>query len=76
MEIKNLEVNKGKAAGRWSMEAKPDFVLAIGDDATDEDTFKAMPDSAYTIKVGDIHSAAKFSINAPEAVRSLLKELK
>ncbi|MEM8565498.1 MAG: bifunctional alpha,alpha-trehalose-phosphate synthase (UDP-forming)/trehalose-phosphatase [Bacteroidota bacterium] len=76
VEIKNLEVNKGKAAGRWINEVKPDFVLALGDDATDEDTFKAMPESAYTVKVGDIHSAARYSIQDPAAVRRLLRELK
>ncbi|MEM6358923.1 MAG: bifunctional alpha,alpha-trehalose-phosphate synthase (UDP-forming)/trehalose-phosphatase [Bacteroidota bacterium] len=75
VEIKNLEVNKGKTAGRWLAEMDPDFVVAIGDDATDEDTFKAMPDSAYTIKVGDMHSAAKFSIKDPRAVRKLLHDL-
>ena len=75
VDIKNLEVKKGKTARRWLAEMDPDFVVAIGDDATDEDTFKAMPDSAYTIKVGDMHSAAKFSIKDPRAVRKLLHDL-
>ena len=75
VEIKNLEVNKGKAATRFIAEIKPDFVLAVGDDATDEDTFKVMPDDAYTIKVGDNRSAAKFSMNDPSSVRTLLKAL-
>ncbi|MEM1408495.1 MAG: bifunctional alpha,alpha-trehalose-phosphate synthase (UDP-forming)/trehalose-phosphatase [Bacteroidota bacterium] len=75
VEIKNLEVNKGKTAGRWLTAMDPDFIIAIGDDATDEDTFKAMPDSAYTIKVGDVHSAARFSIKDPAAVRKLLIDL-
>lgn len=75
VEIKNIEVNKGKAAFKWTQNFKPDFILALGDDWTDEDTFKALPDTAYTIKVGDIHSAAKFSIESPEATRKVLKSL-
>ena len=75
VEIKNLEVNKGKAAMKWVQEKTNDFILAIGDDATDEDTFKALPDQAFTIKVGDIHSAARFSLMEPKQVRSLLKQL-
>ena len=49
--------------------------MAIGDDWTDEDTFKAMPDGAYSIKVGSSQSAAKFSLTSVEEVRSLLTEM-
>ena len=74
VEIKNLEVNKGKASARWVEAHKDtDFIMAIGDDWTDEDTFKAMPDHAYTIKVGDLRSGAKYSVRDHEAVRSLLE---
>jgi len=75
VEIKNLEVNKGKSALKWLNREEPDFILSIGDDWTDEDTFKAMPDEAYTVKVGDIHSAAKFSVSSYREVRDLLKAL-
>ncbi|RZK35546.1 MAG: hypothetical protein EOO57_08910, partial [Hymenobacter sp.] len=30
----------------------PAFALALGDDRTDEVTFRAMPPEAYTIRVG------------------------
>ncbi|PIB37048.1 bifunctional alpha,alpha-trehalose-phosphate synthase (UDP-forming)/trehalose-phosphatase [Reichenbachiella sp. 5M10] len=75
MEIKSTEVNKGRAAASWLKRYTADFVLAIGDDWTDEDTFKAMPDSAFTIKVGGNQSAAKYSILGPEKVRGLLRKL-
>ncbi|MEJ2006138.1 MAG: trehalose-phosphatase [Cyclobacteriaceae bacterium] len=69
-------MNKGKAAARWLDEAQEgSFVLAIGDDWTDEDTFKAMPDSAFTIKVGDRRSAARFSVKDHSAVRKILSDL-
>ena len=75
VEIKNLEVNKGKASARWLEKSKADFIMAIGDDWTDEDTFKAMPEGAYTIKVGDLRSGARFSVRDHLAVRDLLEKM-
>lgn len=76
VEIKNAGVNKGKAMMQWLSAEEYDFILAIGDDATDEDTFQAMPDHAHTIKVGRVKTAAKYNLPSVEAVRELLKELK
>ena len=76
VEIKNSEINKGKAAQKL-MEIYPeaDFLLALGDDFTDEDTFKAMPEEAYTIKVGTSASEAKFSVNSYKEVRKLFNNI-
>jgi trehalose 6-phosphate synthase/phosphatase len=43
VEIRNAGVNKGMAALHCRNLVRPDFFLAIGDDQTDEDLFKAMP---------------------------------
>ncbi|WP_456459917.1 bifunctional alpha,alpha-trehalose-phosphate synthase (UDP-forming)/trehalose-phosphatase [Reichenbachiella sp.] len=76
VEIKSTEINKGRAARNWMKRYEgSDFIMAAGDDWTDEDTFKAMPEDAYTIKVGSSNSAAKFSVNSYEDVRILLKTL-
>lgn len=75
IEFKNIEVNKGKAAQGWMHEAHPDFILALGDDHTDEDIFKALPEDAYTIKVGSNISAARYFLRNPTEVRLLLKNL-
>ncbi|MEP3390215.1 MAG: bifunctional alpha,alpha-trehalose-phosphate synthase (UDP-forming)/trehalose-phosphatase [Reichenbachiella sp.] len=76
VEIKSTEINKGRAARNWMKRYEgSDFIMAAGDDWTDEDTFKAMPEDAYTIKVGSSNSAAKFSVNSYEDVRILLKSL-
>ncbi|MEJ5962781.1 bifunctional alpha,alpha-trehalose-phosphate synthase (UDP-forming)/trehalose-phosphatase [Pedobacter immunditicola] len=75
LEIKNIEVNKGKAAQNWLYDKDADFILALGDDHTDEDIFKALPESAYTIKVGSNISAAKYFVRNPKEVRLVLKEL-
>lgn len=75
VEIKNAGVNKGKAMVNWLNGEEWDFIMAIGDDHTDEDTFKALPESAYTIKVGIAQSAARYQLLSVAHVRELLEEL-
>ncbi|WP_316814636.1 bifunctional alpha,alpha-trehalose-phosphate synthase (UDP-forming)/trehalose-phosphatase [Pedobacter nyackensis] len=75
IEFKNIEVNKGKAAQNWLYDNDPDFILALGDDHTDEDIFKALSPKAYTIKVGSNISAARYYLKDFHEVRELLKEL-
>lgn len=75
VEIKNSEVDKGRAASVWLNKYKASFILTCGDDWTDEDTFKAMPDKAFTIKVGSTSSAAKYRVANHKEIRALLKTL-
>jgi len=75
VEVKSAGVNKGRAALRWISRKKWDFVLAVGDDLTDEDIFKVLPPTAYSIKVRFSASAAKFNLGSPSQVRALLKEM-
>lgn len=75
IEIKNAEINKGHAVLRWIGKGKFDFILAAGDDKTDEDIFHVLPETAYSIKVGLTPTKAKFSVESTEEVRSLLKEM-
>ena len=75
VEVKNSGVNKGRAAQRWISEGNYDFVLAIGDDWTDEDTFKALPEGAWSIKVGFGTTAAHYNLSSPGKVTALLKDL-
>ena len=75
VEIKNAGVNKGKAAATWIEGGDYDFAITIGDDHTDEDTFRAMPNDAYTIKVGSGKTDARFQVRDVAEVRALLAEL-
>ncbi len=75
VEVKNADVNKGNAAQKWLDTFEHDFVISFGDDWTDEDTFKAMPEDAYTVKVGQTSSAAKYNVSAVKEVRAFLKVL-
>lgn len=75
IEVKNLEVNKGKAALTWLEDEQYDFVLAMGDDHTDEDLFTAMPERTITVRVGSYISKAKYYIRNYSEVRNFLKIL-
>lgn len=75
IEIKSANINKGNAAKEWLKKYPGDFAIAIGDDYTDEDTFKAMPETATTIKVGAGISSATYFLKNPDHVRSFLKKL-
>ena len=75
VEVKSANLNKGSTAEQWISRQDWDFILAIGDDVTDEDLFRALPENAWSIKVRPGVSAAKFSLDSPDEVRSLLKEL-
>jgi len=75
VEVKNTGINKGRAALRWISREKWDFILALGDDWTDEDTFKALPSTAWSIKVGFGASAARFSLSSPSKATSLLSKM-
>ena len=75
IEIKSVGINKGRAALHWLSKNTWDFILAIGDDWTDEDLFAVLPDSAYSIKVGLSPSKARFNLDSVAEVRLLLKQL-
>ncbi len=74
-EVKPLHIQKGIFTQANAERKKWDFILAIGDDYTDEDMFKALPKSAYTIKVGLGETAAKYFLASSEDVLGLLNQM-
>jgi trehalose 6-phosphate synthase/phosphatase len=52
-----------------------DFILAVGDDRTDEDLFHALPAEAVTIKVGVTASLAKYTLKDQQGVVRLMDRL-
>lgn len=76
IEIKNAGISKGTAAARWLRDYCPEFILAMGDDRTDEDTFSEMPASAWTVKIGGSpRSRARFYLPDPAEARRRLRGL-
>jgi trehalose 6-phosphate synthase/phosphatase len=72
LEIKYSGINKGRAAVQKIGNENYDFIFAVGDDWTDEYTFDAMPDEAYTVKVGTKTTKANYYVKTVDDVRNLL----
>jgi trehalose 6-phosphate synthase/phosphatase len=75
LEVKDVSINKGKAAFLWLSQGPWDFILAAGDDATDEDLFSLLPENAYSVKVGMDVSTARFYVESHRRLRQLLEEV-
>lgn len=73
IEILPTEINKGRIAQEWLIKDH-DFVLCIGDDATDEDMFKSVPPVAWSIKVGRGITSAAYRIPSQSVVIDTLKK--
>ena len=75
VEVRTAGANKGTAIRRWTSDDAHDFILAMGDDRTDEDMFKALPGRALSIKIGMGHSFARYNLRDPHEAVDFLKEL-
>ncbi len=75
LEVKNVAVSKGHAARPWLDRQQWQFILAAGDDYTDEDLFTVLPQNAYSIRIGGGISKARYNIDSVYSFRELLKEL-
>lgn len=75
VETQPIGVSKGVGATYWLQQRPWDFVLAAGDDVTDEDTFAALPPAAHTIKVGTGDTIARYRQPTPAAMRASLASL-
>jgi trehalose 6-phosphate synthase/phosphatase len=74
LEIRPSEVHKGTASIEHLAE-HTDFVLAIGDDSTDEDMFRHLPIWAHTVKVGRGRTAARYRAKNVDTIHELIKRL-
>jgi len=75
LEIRKHGITKGRAVEDLIARRDWDFLLAMGDDYTDEEMFAAMPENSYSIKVGSSFSRARFNVDTVQDVRSLLNKL-
>lgn len=75
IEIKSPEYNKGSEVNRQLMNRHYDFILALGDDTTDEDMFRALPEKAVTIKIGCTSEVAAYNMLSQTEVLPFLNLL-
>jgi len=75
VELRDPSHNKGAIAAQIAAESNADFILAIGDDVTDEDMFRSLPAGTVTIKVGRPPTAAEYRVRDYEDVLLLLEDM-
>ena len=75
LEVKVSGVNKGKASSSYISESPTEFILAMGDDWTDEFMFRDLPKETVTMKVGNKKTIAKYRIKNTQSVYDFLRAL-
>ncbi|MBD2755650.1 bifunctional alpha,alpha-trehalose-phosphate synthase (UDP-forming)/trehalose-phosphatase [Spirosoma validum] len=75
IEVKTAHHSKGTIAQKLYEQAAYDFIVSIGDDTTDEDMFRQLPNWAYTLKVGAGMSFARYRLARQQDVEILLQRI-
>ncbi|OGL35652.1 hypothetical protein A3F65_00880 [Candidatus Saccharibacteria bacterium RIFCSPHIGHO2_12_FULL_47_16b] len=75
IEVKPNQINKGGSVEQLLATDNFDFIVCIGDDYTDEDMYNALPEDAYTIKVGLGQTNARFRLPDIDATLNFLKKI-
>lgn len=77
IEVKPKNMHKGAIVTELLDEDMWDFIMAIGDDYTDEDMFRALPERSFTIHVGNKSTTdARYQLAGVKDVVDLLDSLK
>lgn len=75
IEARILGIDKGSTVREKMLGNRFDFIMAIGDDTTDEDLFKVLPSSAFSIKVGFPPTYAQYNILNQSGIIDLLSSM-
>jgi len=72
LEVKSVLYDKGTVASRIINAGNYEFILALGDDNTDEDLFKVIPETGFTIRVGCTPTNARYNISDQSQIVKIL----
>jgi trehalose 6-phosphate synthase/phosphatase len=75
VEVRNAGANKGSASLHWLARREFDFILACGDDWTDEDMFGVLPKTAYSLRIGITSTRARYNLHDSPSLIRLLEQL-
>lgn len=73
IEIKPKSIDKGTIADLMLEQHPSEFVFCAGDDYTDEHMFEALPDTAYTVKVGFGTTHARYQVSRLERILTIIE---
>lgn len=75
VEVRSSRVSKGAFFQSDLAKEDWDFILAIGDDWTDESLFSVLPPDSQSIRIGLTASTARFNVESADEVLDLLERL-
>jgi trehalose 6-phosphate synthase/phosphatase len=76
VQIRDMGVHKGLLAERLAGElGEGHFLLALGDDESDEELFARLPEHAWTVRIGSHSSHARFQARAQPTAPALLRHI-
>ena len=75
VEVRSSKVSKGTFFQTRLAQADWDFILAMGDDWSDESLFNALPSGSHSVRVGLNASTARFNVESAEDALRLLERL-
>ncbi|MCK8492948.1 bifunctional alpha,alpha-trehalose-phosphate synthase (UDP-forming)/trehalose-phosphatase [Spirosoma sp. RP8] len=75
IEVRTAQHSKGTIAQKLFEQTDYDFIVSMGDDTTDEDMFRQLPNWAYTLKVGAGITNARYRLARQRDVEMLLQQL-
>jgi trehalose 6-phosphate synthase/phosphatase len=75
VEVRAAGIDKGSATKRIMQLLPCEFVLAIGDDKTDEDIFRVLDGKAVSIRIGQDMTAANYRVDSQKQVIELLSAI-
>ncbi len=75
VEVRSSKVSKGTFFQTHLAQEPWDFVLALGDDWTDESLFSALPPESHSVRIGISASTARFNVETQEEALGLLERL-
>lgn len=75
VEVRTSRVSKGTFYQTHLAKEAWDFILAVGDDWTDESLFSALPPTSVSVRIGLTASTARFNVESTEDALALLERL-
>jgi trehalose 6-phosphate synthase/phosphatase len=73
VEVRMGGIDKGAVTRKLLEDNHYDFIMAVGDDKTDEDMFRVLPQNAFTIKIGSENTLANFHLTDQANVLTMLR---
>jgi len=75
VDVRVHGIDKGNGIKSWLLENNWDFILVLGEDWSDEDIFKILPETAYSVKINPGSTHARYYFESVHSARKLLIDM-